>query len=503
MNEFIRSAENTKIKIKEKKVTPVNVCRVIQDSKYYKGWGIETLHSYVGGDNLLSGSICYDLGEHYVGKLSFDISHFGEICDSPIKLKITFAEVPFEFSYTPDNQPGWLSYSWIQEEIIHIDVSPSHVELPRRYACRYVKIDIIAKNKNMSVVFDNVKFTAQSSAGFDYIPETSNPTYEKMMQVSYRTLRDCMQTVYEDGPKRDRRLWLGDIRLQALVNYATVGDTELVKRCLYLFAGLSDERGVVPSCLYTVPKALSGEIFLCDYSLLFMACLWDYYSFTGDKDLCAKLFNVAYKQFENFYKIVNPDGTIQNQPGWWCFIDWDGDVIPRPSAMAAIAAYCLGFARDMAAALGYDEKVQEAEKYRKLICEAGNKFYFNAEKGVYEENGVVSWHLNCYMILAGAVSKEEGIKIMNSLKACDDAILPVTPYVYHYIMEAYAQLGMVNEMEHMLDDYWGEMVDLGADTFWEAFKKGDPFFSPYDDSILNSYCHAWSCTPAYFIKKYL
>jgi hypothetical protein len=30
-----------------------------------------------------------------------------------------------------------------------------------------------------------------------------------------------MQEVFEDGPKRDRRLWLGDLRLQALVNDVT------------------------------------------------------------------------------------------------------------------------------------------------------------------------------------------------------------------------------------------------------------------------------------------
>jgi hypothetical protein len=34
-----------------------------------------------------------------------------------------------------------------------------------------------------------------------------------------------MQEVFEDGPKRDRRLWLGDLRLQALVNDVTFATT--------------------------------------------------------------------------------------------------------------------------------------------------------------------------------------------------------------------------------------------------------------------------------------
>lgn len=53
--------------------------------------------------------------------------------------------------------------------------------------------------------------------------------------VSVRTLRQCMQTVFEDGPKRNRRLWLDDLRLQALTNYVSFRDYALVKRCLLLF----------------------------------------------------------------------------------------------------------------------------------------------------------------------------------------------------------------------------------------------------------------------------
>ena len=47
------------------------------------------------------------------------------------------------------------------------------------------------------------------------------------------------------------------------------------------------------------------------------------------------------------------------------------------------------------------------------------------------------------------------------------------------------------------------MVRMGADTFFEAYSKGDPAFSPYGDSKVNSMCHAWSCTPTYFIRKFI
>ena len=55
----------------------------------------------------------------------------------------------------------------------------------------------------------------------------------------------------------------------------------------------------------------------------------------------------------------------------------------------------------------------------------------------------------------------------------------------------------------VLKDYWGGMINEGADTFWELYDPKDPEASPYGGSIVNSYCHAWSCTPAYIIEKHL
>ena len=46
------------------------------------------------------------------------------------------------------------------------------------------------------------------------------------------------------------------------------------------------------------------------------------------------------------------------------------------------------------------------------------------------------------------------------------------------------------------------MIRAGADTFFEAWNPKDPKASPYGGAIVNSCCHAWSCTPAYILYKY-
>jgi alpha-L-rhamnosidase len=78
--------------------------------------------------------------------------------------------------------------------------------------------------------------------------------------VSLRTLRDCMQTVFEDGPKRDRRLWLGDLRLQALADYVSYRNDDLVKRSLYILAGTATDKGLVGTCSLERPQPARGGV---------------------------------------------------------------------------------------------------------------------------------------------------------------------------------------------------------------------------------------------------
>ena len=61
---------------------------------------------------------------------------------------------------------------------------------------------------------------------------------------------------------------------------------------------------------------------------------------------------------------------------------------------------------------------------------------------------------------------------------------------------------MNRQAKELLVDYWGSMIRKGADTFWEVYDPKDDFKSPYNFYPINSYCHAWSCTPVYFINKY-
>src|SRR5690606_13528890 len=145
-----------------------------------------------------------------------------------------------------------------------------------------------------------------------------------------------IKTVFEDGPKRDRRLWIGDLRLQALANYETFRSDDLVKRCLYLFAGMPLEDGQVGACLYEKPSPFIDDIYLYDYALFFVATLLDYYEATKDEETLTELWPVAKQQLEIGLKRLDERGIVQDDDTWYCFLDWKDELNKQGGAQAVL-----------------------------------------------------------------------------------------------------------------------------------------------------------------------
>ena len=102
------------------------------------------------------------------------------------------------------------------------------------------------------------------------------------------------------------------------------------------------------------------------------------------------------------------------------------------------------------------------------------------------------------MVLGGAADAA----VLRRIAARPDAVGMVTPYLYHHYVQALLDVGERDKALQVLTDYWGGMIKEGADTFWELYDPADPNASPYGGTIVNSYCHAWSCAPAYFLREY-
>ncbi|MNG24260.1 hypothetical protein D3C84_1089670 [compost metagenome] len=105
-------------------------------------------------------------------------------------------------------------------------------------------------------------------------------------------------------------------------------------------------------------------------------------------------------------------------------------------------------------------------------------------------------------MLAGVPDVDVGKAILDRMMVEPEAIGLTTPYAYHHLIEALLEIGNKDKALEQLRYYWGGMSEDGADCFWELYNPEDKSFSPYGSNLINSYCHAWSCTPTYFIRKY-
>ena len=174
--------------------------------------------------------------------------------------------------------------------------------MPRRYAFRYVKVEVIDTSPNFGVRFFDTHAIALSSAANRTRAAARPPPpawVKRVDEVSRATLRDCMQTTFEDGPRRDQRLWIGDLRLQARASYVTFPNHALVKRCLYLFAGLPRESdGLLPACVFEKPTPSTTGTFIVDYAALYCAIVLEYARASKDLAAARELWPVAYRQLE-------------------------------------------------------------------------------------------------------------------------------------------------------------------------------------------------------------
>ena len=158
----------------------------------------------------------------------------------------------------------------------------------------------------------------------------------------------------------------------------------------------------------------------------------------------------------------------------------------------------------MAQLLGKEKEVADLPALTNKMIKAARKNLYNRKTGLFVGTGdkQISYASQIWMILSGVASKAEGKKALSALTTTQDVCYPGTPYMYHYYIQSLIDCGMNPEAKEALINYWGGMIAKGADTFWEAYDPTNDFISPYDFYPINSYCHAWSCTPVYFIRKY-
>lgn len=510
--EWLRKAEACKPELSYQTISPVKVVRSVQDTKAFQGWWMED----AGQPDILFNepfkkhpAITLDFGNHYTGYLTFSIKPSGlKAADAPVRLKFTFAEVPGELNTPLEPYKGGLARSWVQDEIVTVMSVPHEMTIPRRLAGRYLTIELLGISGSFDFVFDKLTFKAQTSVTNEApaLASTTDPLVRDIYKVGLNTLKECMQTVYEDGPKRDRRLWIGDLYLEALANAYTFKNHELTKHCLYLLAAFANDEGLLHATLLEKPQPHPQYgTHTLDYCLIYNVALLEYLKETGDRETANDLWPVVVRQIELALRQFSPEWIydMDKKPQYWLVFDWK-DGYDRQASMQGLTIFALQHSYELAKMLGKEKEAGEWPTIAGKMKKAARQHFYDKKRGVMVsgKDKQISYLSQVWMILSNTLDKKEGAKAMATVMSMPDACYPGCPYAYHYVIEALLQCGMPQEARKLITDYWGSMVKRGADTFWEVYDPNNDYLSPYGFFVINSYCHAWSCTPIYFINKY-
>ncbi|MCB0269042.1 MAG: sugar hydrolase [Calditrichaeota bacterium] len=489
---------------------PKFVVEPVADADAFQNWQMKNVQpvadllklSFAEGDHFV-----LDFGEHIVGYLQSSLSLDGAAMGGPLRLKLTFCEVPSEIAEPFDPYSGSLSRAWLQDEIITVDELPQTVRLSRRFAFRFLKIEVLACSFDYRFRFGDFRCETVTSAPPDietYCDERIPESLREIDRVALRTLRNCFQTVPEDGPKRDRRLWLADSPLMAQVMYQTFQNYDIYKRVLHLFAGLAHDDGRIPACVYEQPQPHISTEFISDFAIMYGAYLLDYAENSNDWETAERLWPVAKKQLDVALAYLDENGLFHDHGKYWVFIDWQPE-LDKQAAMQGLFIHAFKQIMALATVISRENEVAKLPEIIEKMTAAAMQL--RSEDAPYfflsGDSRQLSWASQIWMILAEVVDAPTGAKLLRETIKSPDAVKPATPFIYHYTAEAMFKCGLQTEAISLIQSYWGKMVELGASTFWEIFDPEDHWKSPYGSHHVNSYCHSWSCTPAYLIRKYV
>jgi len=308
-----------------------------------------------------------------------------------------------------------------------------------------------------------------------------------------RTLRASMADGWID-PWRERGLYIGDALVQGHATRKITSDWRLDPWCLRLWARAQFADGQLPDVVPSHPHRP-----LCDYTLIWIIALRNYWAASGDLALVQELWPAIPRIFASPVWQAAEGGLWEVTPDMKIFVDWG--VVPeeRLGLNACLNAFrfrALECAAELAESIGHE---QEARAYRKEAEDVGASFrkvFWDGKLGRFAAakiDGEVfcgpGLHANALALAfgmcgegrVGAVADylAEGLRISDGFPPGRCEI-----YFLYYALEALYRAGRAGAAEDAMREYYGMIRRSGARTLWETLCEG----AKGNDSM----CHGWS-----------
>ena len=323
-----------------------------------------------------------------------------------------------------------------------------------------------------------------------------------MLDVSIRTLRNCMYDCYYDCPFYEQLQWCQDCRSSILFHYALTGDDRLARQAIWMFAASQQTDGLLCS------RYPAHDIqILPGFSLYWVSMLCDHYQSFGDAAFATQFLPVMTGVLAYFDRMTDDRGLVANLPRkYWNFVDWNARWTPDKLADAGTpvegrstgtfsyftmlyawtlrrVAVLLRLLGDQSTATSLDGRADKASNGLRQYCFDGTLF---TDGPAEERRAGYSQVAQIWGILAiPGFDGDDKIRVLRRAFEPNTSLAKCSYPQMHYGFRALAQTSLYDEYYHRLWEPWRAMLDRHLIT-WEE-----------DDINARSDCHAWSSLPIY------
>jgi len=357
---------------------------------------------------------------------------------------------------------------------------------------------------------------------------TSDQQLKSIWDICARTTLLCMQDFFEDGVKRDGILWLGDARLQALCNYACFGETEIVKKSLFLIANSQRADGALLAnavlsgahgCPHNIdymfdfvkdkkfsdfPRSLMrgcGMLHYVQYSADYINMVWEYYEASGDGETVKALQPFLKRDLDYLFSLSKEDEIKRLLPSpsqpkvFRAHVDQGGFL----STYYAFLVYALENYKKICTLIGEVSEYDRADKAKAEYTAKVREFFANGICEDTDRDGVIMYPISApsMAFMAGCLTREEYLCAMDGIKDKDTII--VDGYWMYMRIRAMLEAGLRDEAVAMIRRYWGTMLEHGATT---CFEHLDPENLYILTDFVISRCHGWSAGAAELFVRF-
>lgn len=386
----------------------------------------------------------------------------------------------------------------------------------RRRAFRYLKIDFKDDNSKVRIKRISAKpllFPAYQKGWFN----CSDAVLNKAWEVGRYTLQINKHQEYESCPHNEMQFFSGDGAIDALIDYYTFGEGEVLKASLGL---RFDEKsaGIANSKFDRTAK-------LWDYYGWRIISVFNHYRYSGDMEFVKTNYNDCVNALEWQIERMNDRNLLFQVPAYSYYrytpmileYTCSTERLGEKAFLNCIFYKSLKCMSDMAALMNDDAKKTQWADLAEKVKEAINKYLWSEEKKAYIDalnfDEYIPQDGNALAVLFGVAEGEQAEAALNTLKekhwspygsALFDVPLnhtrggntTISPLICTYEAEARFLHGNEEDALELIRRCWGTMIKKGAETFWEfAPNNGeDRWFVP---------SHAWSCGCTYLLSAYV